>query len=265
MMISNRISVQLEGYFKYKHSLGFHIKAETTVLKNFVRYTLERNYDGPLTKDIVLDWICLRKNSSRKTKGRRLEAISPFAKYIVAFDTEAEMLPTKLFGNAHSRSIPYIYTESETRRLMEECRNLYSPGGLRSLTMSAAIGLLWSSGLRTSELTQLKIRDVDPTKNLLYIWNTKFKKDRIVPLSATTSEKLLEYSRRINNIFGLRDEGEFYFVTTGGKPFNSRGFEYAFTKIRECINAKPAGYPAIRLTDFRYPNLNKIQTYFISA
>lgn len=252
MITSNRISKQLDEYVSYKQSLGFKIKSEIYVLRKFIRYTLSLDYDGPLTKDLVLTWCSLDKSASNKAKGRRFEPISTFAKYITSFDAEAEVMPKCPFGNPHTRTTPYIYTESETKMLMDECSNLYSPDGLRSLTIKTAIGLLWATGLRTSELTNLKIKDVDFNTKILYIWNSKFRKDRIVPISNSVMIELIKYKLEIDKLLGVRNNDAYFFVTTSKKPLDIRSFEYAFIKIRGCINANPIGHPAVRLTDFRH-------------
>jgi len=252
MLTSNRISVQLEEYLTYKRSLGFLLSREEITLNSFLRHTLVLEYNGPLTKEIVLDWLCLKKNALENTKRRKIETLAPFVKFAVAFDNEAELLPRTMLGTPRRRVIPYIYTEAETIQLMEQCKELYSVDGLRSLSITAAIGLLWSTGLRTSELTNLRIQDVDLSNNLLYIWKTKFKKDRIVPISATASIKLSEYKVRVNEQIGRRENDTSFFVTDGGKPLTSRAFMYAFRVIRNYINAEPVGYANVRLTDFRH-------------
>ena len=252
MLTSNKISKQLDAYIYYKRNLGFKIESEISVLRNFVRYTLSLDYNGHLTKAMVLQWCSLKKNASDKTKGRCFEPIAPFAKYVTAFDVEAEVMPKCPFGNTHTRTAPYIYTEPETLQLIEECSNLYSPDGLRILTIRTAIGLLWVTGLRTAELTNLKIKDVDFNSNVLYIWNSKFRKDRIVPFSSSSSAELEQYKVEIDHRLGCRNEDKSFFVTTGGRPLDKRAFEYAFIKIRNRINAKPIGHPAVRLTDFRH-------------
>ncbi|MBC8556075.1 MAG: tyrosine-type recombinase/integrase [Candidatus Brocadiales bacterium] len=187
-----------------------------------------------------------------KTKGRQFEPISPFAKYVTSFDVQAGAMPKCPFGNPHTRTTPYIYTELETKQLMDECKNLYSPDGLRKLTMKTAIGLLWATGLRTSELINLKIKDVDFKTNVLYIWNSKFKKDRIVPFSNSVRIELMKYRLEIDNRLGTRNDDKSFFVNTGKRPLDIRAFDYAFIKIRDSIKANPIGYPAVRLMDFRH-------------
>lgn len=90
-MNENRILRQLNDYLNYKHSLGFKLKHDETVLMRFAKYTLENDYDGPLTRDIVMKWTASGKQSD-KTMGRKVEVIRPFSKYVAAFDHEAESI-----------------------------------------------------------------------------------------------------------------------------------------------------------------------------
>lgn len=252
MLTSNRISRQLAEYLRYKRSLGYLLTSDETVLNSFVRHSLHLGYDGPLTRDIALSWICNSKAATNKSRGRRLEVLAPFAKFVASFDSEAEILPGRMFGNPHLRTVPYIYTEGEALRLMAECKTLYSADGLRPLAVATAIGLLWSTGLRTSELTNLRIKDVDLHENLLHIWASKFKKDRIVPISESASAELSQYKKMIEERMGTRHGNEPFFVTDRGKPLTSRSLAYAFKLIRDCIGAEPMGHPVVRLMDFRH-------------
>lgn len=144
------------------------------------------------------------------------------------------------------------YTLDETCRLMEQCDHLYSPDGIRSLTMKTAIGLLWATGLRTSELVNLTISDVDFTNNLLNVCSSKFNKDRIVPLLPEVSDQLRSYRSQVESICNKVRLGNEFFITTGGKPFKRNAFEYAFQTIRDIIDVSDSGYPHARLYDFRH-------------
>lgn len=252
MLTSNRISGQLAEYLRYKRSLGYLLTREEAMLNSFVRHTLLLGYDGPLTRDIALSWVCNSKAATNKSRGRRLEVLAPFVKFVASFDNEAEVLPGRMFGNPHLRTVPYIYTEREVLQLMDECKILYSTDGLRPLTVATAIGLLWSTGLRTSELTNLRIKDVDLQQGLLYIWASKFKKDRIVPISESASAELSQYRKMIEERMRARHDDELFFVTDRSRPLTSRSLAYAFKLIRDCIGAEPMGYPAVRLMDFRH-------------
>ena len=180
--MSNKITSLVTSYLNYKRGLGFQMTAEAVYLNAFARYTQDIGYTGALTRKIVFQWCESGDNPSLVTKGRRFEPLKGLADYAGAFDPDSELLPKLPYGNPHKRVRPHIYTLDETCRLMEQCDHLYSPDGIRSLTMKTAIGLLWATGLRTSELVNLTISDVDFTNKLLNVCRSKFNKDRIVPL-----------------------------------------------------------------------------------
>ena len=64
---------------------------------------------------------------------------------------------------------------------------------ITNLKHKAILSLTYSVGLRVSEITNLKIEDIDSKRMLIHIKNAKGKKDRIVPLSETVLELLRNY------------------------------------------------------------------------
>ena len=250
-MESNRISRQLKGYLEYKHSLGFKLTHEATVLKRFAAYTQSIKYDGPLTTEIVLKWVASGKQSD-KTMGRKIEVIRPFSKYVYSFDRESEIIHSLIFKNVHERPTPYIYSQSDVGTLMDECQNLYSPDGIRSYTTNIIIGLLWSTGMRPSEPVNLLNEDVDFKNNTLHIRKTKFSKERYIPIHKSVTEQLRSYRQWIEEKLGLKSSKDPFFYTTGGKKLTESSLAYAFKLIRPCINSKPTGYPYVSLYDFRH-------------
>ena len=64
---------------------------------------------------------------------------------------------------------------------------------IKNIKHRAILTLTYSIGLRVSEVTSLKIEDIDSKRMLIHIKNAKGKKDRIVPLSLTVLELLRDY------------------------------------------------------------------------
>ena len=73
-MKDNRISRQPDEYLDFKHSLGFKLTHEESVLRNFANYTLDIGYSGSLNVEIVLSWIASGSKKD-KTMARKLGAI----------------------------------------------------------------------------------------------------------------------------------------------------------------------------------------------
>lgn len=74
--------------------------------------------------------------------------------------------------------------------------------------MNTIIQLLWDSGARISEITNLKIQDFDPVQRFLTLRNTKNHQDRIIPITdnMTGSLQKLIGGRREGYIFRGRED-----------------------------------------------------------
>jgi len=67
---------------------------------------------------------------------------------------------------------------------------------IKNLKHKAIISLAYSVGLRVSEVTNLKIKDIDSKRMIIHIQQFKGKKDRIVPLSENIL-KIYSFSNKL--------------------------------------------------------------------
>ncbi|NLN48738.1 MAG: tyrosine-type recombinase/integrase, partial [Clostridiales bacterium] len=132
-------------------------------------------------------------NFTRMYMARRLETLHTFAAYISALDAQAQISQNGIFGKAHQRTSPHIYTDDEVLSLMRNASSLYSPDGIRTRTVVSTIGLMYATGIRVSEFTSLRISDVRFKEGYLFINSSKFKKDHLVLLHCTVAARLSEY------------------------------------------------------------------------
>lgn len=79
------------------------------------------------------------------------------------------------------------------------------------------------------------MKDVNFKERYLFIRDTKFHKDRLVPLHQTVLERLEEYESQLQSKVSGRSSEDFFFVNMSGRRFNTRSFEYAFQKLRPCL------------------------------
>lgn len=98
--------------------------------------------------------------------------------------------------------LPKVLARTEVARLFNAVANIKH----RAMLM-----LIYSSGLRVSELIQLKIEDIDKERKMLHIRGAKGKKDRYTILSDTALKLLEEYRKTVvlhNYLFpGQNGEG----------------------------------------------------------
>jgi integrase len=248
------ITNQVEKYIKFKQSMGYQIKIESQELRRFAKFARENNHQGSLTIDLALNWASEKTNYTRWYRARRLETVHVFAKYAFAIDDNTQIPPTGTFGKCHGRVVPYIYSNDEVIILMDQAKSLISPDGLRAKAITTAIGLLWVTGMRVCELCRLLRSDINFGKMEIHIRDTKFHKERYIPIHKTAIEALKKYAKYRDNLYPNSDNA-YFFLTTGGQVLTQRHLEYSFTKLRQyllpigkkCWNRRPP-----RLYDLRH-------------
>lgn len=89
------------------------------------------------------------------------------------------------------RSLPSVLTREELQKLLAACDTKTAPG-VRLRTM---LELAYASGLRVSELCDLRLANIDLTEKCLRIMG-KGRKERIVPFGASAAEWLERYIQK---------------------------------------------------------------------
>jgi integrase/recombinase XerD len=86
--------------------------------------------------------------------------------------------------------LPTILSQEEVARLIDAARTPYH----RTLLMT-----LYGTGVRRSELTHLKVRDIDSQRMVIHVQGGKGRKDRDVMLSPKLLEQLREHWRQLKH------------------------------------------------------------------
>lgn len=88
---------------------------------------------------------------------------------------------------------------------------------------SVMVELLYSSGLRISELINLKIQDVNLEGGFIRVIG-KGSKERVVPVSRRTIERIKEYTRFHRNQLLGKKVSDFLFITSRGRAMTRQRF-----------------------------------------
>jgi len=89
--------------------------------------------------------------------------------------------------------IEYARKEKKLPRVIDKEFMLDKISKIDNLKHRSIIALAYSTGMRVSEVCNLKIKDIDSKRMIIYVKNAKGKKDRIVPLSEYMLKLLREY------------------------------------------------------------------------
>jgi len=181
-----------------------------------------------VTKEIVLDYqkyLVNYKNRkgehlSNQTQILRLIVIRLFFSFLLKHDLILKNPASSLTLPREEHKITRnILTENEVLNLLENMK-LTDPVSIRN---RAIIELFYGCGIRTTELCQLKIQDVDLKEQTVTIVKGKGNKFRIVPVGQYATyyiQLYLEKSRKYM-LKGKRNDPGYLFLSQRGNPFNN--------------------------------------------
>ena len=236
MTMPKTMAAMVEAYLQYRRQAGFALEIEGAQLIRFAHFSEQASHRGPLTVKLAVQWASASRQPTPITAARRIEVLRPFARYCHQFDPATEIPPGGLFGPAHRRLTPHVFTDTEISALLAACEYLHPEGGLRGASCATIFGLIAATGLRISEATSLMRTDVDLKKGLLHIRHAKFGKSRWVPLHPTTTGALHLYVQQ-RNCDPLTASTTAFFVFDYGRPASTRSLEYAFQLLRHSVSS----------------------------
>lgn len=243
---------QVETYLAYRRRHGFKLSIDATQLRSFARFADEIGTQDHLTLTLAIAWAKTSRRSSPLSWGRRIEVLRGFARFCLREDPATEIPPRGLFGSAHRRLVPHIYTEDELSALLKAANALAPVHGLRPATCRCVFGLLAATGLRISEALALTATDVDLDAGVLRIREAKFHQQRLVPLHPSVTQSLTMYAGRRDQLVP-RPACDRFFLRDDGRPTNQAVMLYALQTLCQQLGWKPRGdYPHHRLHDMRH-------------
>lgn len=168
-------------------------------------------------------------NMAQRTVSRKLSSLRSFYQYLV----KEGYMTLNVFQDVHApkipKRLPHIIEENEIERLFESIPK-NSLLGFRNYCM---IDMLYSSGLRASELTNLKVSDMKLSQMQLLI-HGKGAKDRMVPITSQLQKNLVHYMTYIRpKLLAKQAEKDFHnvFLNREGKPLTTRGLQKILVSV----------------------------------
>ena len=228
------------------------LESEIKCMVNLDRYLNERITSRcSLTLDLMEEWAARKPCEKLLTQKKRIERTQKLFSFLNEQGIEAK-LPVVVFKNAQSDYIPYIFTKDEIQRIFEAADDYASTikSPYLHLTVPLAFRILYGCGLRSSELINLKVNDIDFDRDVLGIWNTKFHKSRYVPFSSSLGMRMKEY---IGQRYLNHDENTYLFASLHGKKYTTNEVHYWHMKLlyRAGIAHGGKGYGP-RVHDYRH-------------
>lgn len=174
----------------------------------------------------------LKKGDTKTTCCRKISALRHYFSFLKQKNVISQN--PFLFILSPKKEVRYptaLYLE-QIEELFEKNRNRTDPLKDRDQTI---LELLYASGVRVSELVNIKLQDIDLKNRTIRILG-KGRKERIVPFSKSCKDTLSDYilysRKEILSKNKMQYNVDFLFLNSSGNKLTSRGVEYILTEIQ---------------------------------
>ncbi|MGE5343371.1 MAG: site-specific tyrosine recombinase/integron integrase [Candidatus Omnitrophota bacterium] len=206
-------------YLTYIKKYSSHtVSAYNLDIKQFLEYF--KGSDLPIDKSSIRDFIAdiYQRTKKKTTISRKTYAIKSFYKYLLKQGKIAKN-PFDAIGSPKiDKTLPGILTEKEMLEFLDHLPE----DNFINLRNKAIFEFLYATGLRISELTGLKMVDINFSEGLLRVLG-KGKKERIVPFNNYSKDVLNRYLESARQKF--KTSIDYIFLNNRGKKITPRAVE----------------------------------------
>lgn len=211
----------IEFYKEYLKSKNLSLNTISSYiydLNSFNDY-MRNDYDLDISKtkkaQILTYLVNLQKlGKSSSTISRTISALKNFFEFLKKDKIINDNPAMSIHSPKQIKKAPSILSEEEINILME----LPDKKTFKGSRDSAILELMYSSGIRVSELINIKLNDVNFNAGIINIESN----GRVVPLSKITQKSITDYI----NIFRktkCKEENRYLFINNSGEPISRQG------------------------------------------
>lgn len=202
-----------------------------------------------LTLAAIRSWLASQQSrgGARTTIARRAVAVRTFTAWATKQGLMRADIGDRLATPRSQRTLPTVLTVHETEEVFQSLASAVSeevdPHAIRNI---AIVELLYSTGIRVSELCGLDLEDIDRSRNTIRVFG-KGRKERTVPLGAPALRAVDHWITSARNSYVGSGSGLALFLGARGKRIDPRTVrEVVYTALQALPNAPRVGPHGLR-------------------
>ena len=211
-------------FFKYlryekrysKHTL-ISYKSDLDQLRNFLGIHYPETSIEEANHAIIRDWIISLSEDeiNENSINRKLVTLRSFYKFLIKHGTLEKSPVSKLTTLKTKKNLPQFVREDDMNMILDHHLFEETFVGLRD---HAIVEILYGTGIRLSELIQLKIPKIDLVNNSIKVLG-KRNKERIIPVARNLASLIKKYISKKNEEFNGNDNDYLIVSNRGGKSY----------------------------------------------
>lgn len=165
----------------------------------FVKTIGDFNVEG-INDKVVRQWIIelMDNGLSARTVNKKVSALKSFYKYLLRLEVVKENKLVNVVIPKIRKKLPQFVEEKNLDHLLDDG---FFGRGFEALRDKLIVSLLYGTGIRLSELMNLKDSDVFQSEFLIKVLG-KRNKERIIPYPRSLNTLIEQYKAERNNLFG---------------------------------------------------------------
>lgn len=239
---------EINDFILEKRSLGFKYIRESEIMEEFDEFTIKENITSNiLSKELIINWID-NHNVKLITKKHYGDIMREFGKYLFKFDNSSYILPNKYYP-IKSDFKAYIYSNNELDRFFRAIKTKFMVNNIQKQALYYLIfQLLYSTGMRVSEVLSIKIDNIDFNNNSILLEDSKNGNERIVYLKDSIINLIIEYHNQYNK---QKNSKNFFFTIKNNKQLDRN---LVYSNFRKILNLSSIIHNEFgpRVHDFRH-------------
>ena len=234
-----------------KRSLGFVYETEASAFHRIDLFFVEnRLSDKCITKELCDLWCRKRSYESIANQASRISIMRVFCRYLNDIGIPA-YIPPKGITKKRIRYDAHIYTDEELQSFfdaVDKSKSVPDSCPYRSDVMPVFFRILYTSGMRVSELRLARIRDINLEEGYINVHEAKNHKERLIPIHPLLIIKCKELKEKIHV---TSPDDEYFFMILPGKPMTLGNVYKNFRRYLEQAGISHTG-KGPRIHDFRH-------------
>lgn len=220
-----KLEILIDQFIAYRQALG-EIWLDKCTPRAFGRFMGSDVELEDITPENVNAFLA-GKGAMTQTWHIKLSGLRSFYQYVISRGL-ADTAPLPLISPARPATFePYIYPEAELMRLFQAAKTVAWARTIYAGDLHLILLLIYSAGLRVSELISLDRGDVDLDECVLKVRQSKFGKTRLVPFSPYLRVKLSAVEARHKNTEGCIP----FFVSPAGNRICTYTLQNYFRRL----------------------------------
>ncbi len=193
------------------------IKSYLAYIREYLVFVNKNKYNS--REDALKDFLIVKQNRglSSQTVNLALSSVKFFYREILKYDKKIDIKFAKRINK-----IPIVLSRQEIKHIINVINNKKH---------KLMVALSYSSGLRVSEVVNLKVKDIDVNELIIHIKNGKGKKDRLTIFPKKLKHDIDEFLSNNKN--------KYVFESSRGGKLTTRTAQIVFNNaLKKCRNIK---------------------------